>query len=101
MGRMDEGPKFGTDSARAPTAGELINEGLRQRQAHGVAAAVPFFEQAARLEPNSHLPCFMLGNAASELGDLDAAVVHYERARDLAPNDHVIRYNIGLNHFWR
>lgn len=43
----------------------------------------------------------MLGNAATELGDLDAAVVHYARARDLAPNDHVIHYNLGLSHFWR
>jgi protein O-GlcNAc transferase len=85
----------------ASSAGELINEGLQQRQRHGAAAARPFFERAAQLEPNSHIPCFMLGNAASELGDLDVAVLHYERARDLQPNDHVIRYNLGLNNLWR
>jgi protein O-GlcNAc transferase len=87
--------------ARAPTAGELINEGLRQRREHGVAAAQPFFETAAQLEPNSHVPFFMLGNVASELGDLDTAVRHYAHARDLHPNDHVVRYNLGLNHLWR
>jgi protein O-GlcNAc transferase len=88
-------------SPPAPTVAELINEGLRQRQLRGVAAAVSFFERAAQLEPNSHLPFFMLGNAASELDDLDAAVLNYARARDLQPNDHVIRYNLGLNQLWR
>jgi protein O-GlcNAc transferase len=83
------------------TSAELINEGLRHRQERGVAAAQPFFEKAAQLEPNSHLPFFMLGNVASELGDLDTAVRQYERARDLQPNDHVIRYNLGLNQLWR
>ena len=83
------------------SATELINEGLRQRQQLGTAAAVPFFERAVLAEPHSHQPLFMLGNAAAELGDMDAAVVHYARARDLAPNDHVIRYNLGLCHFWR
>jgi protein O-GlcNAc transferase len=87
-------------SAPTPTAAELINEGLRQRQERGVAAAQPFFERAAQLEPHSHVPFFMLGNVASELGDLDTAVRRYERARDLQPNDHVIRYNLGLNHLW-
>jgi predicted O-linked N-acetylglucosamine transferase (SPINDLY family) len=43
----------------------------------------------------------MLGNVASELGDLDVAVAHYQRARDLQPSDHVIRYNLGLNQHWR
>jgi protein O-GlcNAc transferase len=87
-------------SAPAPTAAELINEGLRQRQERGVGAAQPFFERAAQLEPNSHVPFFMLGNVASELGDLDTAVRCYARARDLQPNDYVIRYNLGLNHLW-
>ena len=89
------------DAAPAPVAKDLINEGLRQRQRAGAAAAQPFFEQAAQLEPNSHVPWFMLGNAASELGDLDAAVAYYARARDLHPTDHVIRYNLGLNQLWR
>jgi protein O-GlcNAc transferase len=88
-------------SAPAPSAGELINEGLRQRQQVGTAAARPYFERAAQLEPNSHVPWFMLGNVASELGDLDAAVTHYEHARDLNPSDHVIRYNLGLNQLSR
>jgi protein O-GlcNAc transferase len=83
------------------SARELIDQGLQQRQKYGTAAALTFFERAAQLEPNSHLPFFMLGNAASELDDLDAAVLHYERARDLQPNDHVIRYNLGLNQLWR
>lgn len=87
--------------ATPPSASELINEGLRQRQQHGAAAAVPFFERAAQLEPNSHMPVLMLGNAWSELGELDSAVLHYERARDLQPNNHVIRYNLGLNQLWR
>jgi protein O-GlcNAc transferase len=86
--------------ASAPTMAELINEGLRQRQERGVAAAQPFFERAAQLEPGSHLPYFMLGNVASELSDLDTAVRCYQRARDLQPNDHVIRYNLGLSHLW-
>jgi len=43
----------------------------------------------------------MLGNVASELGDLDVAAHHYLRARDLQPGDHIIRYNLGLNHLWR
>jgi protein O-GlcNAc transferase len=89
------------DTAPAPSASELINEGLRQRQRVGAEAARPFFERAAQLEPNSHVPWFMLGNVASELGDLDVAVAHYARARDLYPRDHVIRYNLGLNELWR
>ena len=84
-----------------PDARELINEGLRQRQQVGTRAALPFFERAAQLEPNSHVPWFMLGNVASELGDLDAAVAHYAHASDLHPADHVIRYNLGLNQLWR
>ncbi len=87
-------------SATALTAAELISEGLRHRQERGVAAAQPFFERAAQVKPDFHLPYFMLGNVASELGDLDTAVRHYERARDLQPNDYVIRYNLGLNHLW-
>jgi len=83
------------------SASELINEGLRQRQQAGAAAARPYFEKAAKLEPNSHIPWFMLGNVASELGELDAAVTHYEHARDLHPNDHVVRYNLGLNQLSR
>jgi protein O-GlcNAc transferase len=102
-------PPSPTPSAVAPTAavlpaasaGELINEGLRQRRERGVAAAQPFFEAAARLEPHSHVPYFMLGNVASELGDLDTAVRRYAQARDLQPSDHVVRYNLGLNHLWR
>ena len=43
----------------------------------------------------------MLGNVASELGELDAAVAHYEHARDLNPSDHVIHYNLGLNQLSR
>ncbi len=89
------------DPAPAPSASELINEGLRQRQRVGTEAARPYFERAAQLEPNSHVPWFMLGNVASELGDLDVAVAHYEHSRDLHPSDHVIRYNLGLNQFWR
>jgi protein O-GlcNAc transferase len=88
-------------AAPAPTASELINEGLRERQRVGAAAAQPFFERAAHLEPHSHVPWFMLGNVASELGDLDVAVGHYTRARDLSPSDHVVRYNLGLNQMWR
>jgi len=89
------------DSAPAQSASELINEGLRQRQRTGVEAARPYFEKAAQLEPNSHVPWFMLGNVASELGDLDSAVAHYAHARDLNAGDHVIRYNLGLNQLWR
>lgn len=87
--------------AVSQSARELINEGLRQRERHGTQAALDLFERAAQLEPNSHLPFFMLGNASTELGDLDAAVAYYERARDLQPNNHVIHYNLGLSHFWR
>jgi len=47
------------------------------------------------------MPVLMLGNAWSELGELDSAVLYYERARDLQPNNHVIRYNLGLNQLWR
>jgi protein O-GlcNAc transferase len=83
------------------SASDLINEGLRQRQLFDAAAARPYFEKAALLEPGSYVPWFMLGNVASELGDLDAAVAHYAHARDLNPSDHVIRYNLGLNQFWR
>jgi protein O-GlcNAc transferase len=89
------------NAAPAQSASELINEGLRQRQQVGTEAARPFFERAAQLEPNSHVPWFMLGNVASELGELDAAVAHYTHARDLHPSDHVIRYNLGLNQLWR
>jgi predicted O-linked N-acetylglucosamine transferase (SPINDLY family)/Tfp pilus assembly protein PilF len=89
------------DSAPALSASELISEGLRQRQRVGVQAARPYFERAAQLEPNSHVPWLMLGNVASELGDLDVAVAHYAHARGLHPSDHVLRYNLGLNQFLR
>jgi predicted O-linked N-acetylglucosamine transferase (SPINDLY family) len=94
-------PAATPDPAPPPSANELINEGLRQRQQFGAEAARPYFERAAQLEPNSHVPWFMLGNVASELGDLDVAVAHYEHARDLSPSDHVILYNLGLNQHWR
>jgi protein O-GlcNAc transferase len=80
---------------------ELIKEGLRLRQERGAAAAIPLFEKASRLEPTSHLPFFMLGNAISELGDLDGAVRHFVRARDLQPREPAIRFNLGLRHLWR
>jgi predicted O-linked N-acetylglucosamine transferase (SPINDLY family) len=89
------------DSAPALSASELINEGLQQRQRVGVQAARPYFERAAQLEPNSHVPWLMLGNVASELGDLDVAVAHYAHARDLHPSDHVVLYNLGLNQYLR
>jgi len=97
---IDPAPTVGGTTA-TPSASELINEGLRQRQQVGTAAARPYFEGAAKLEPNSHVPWFMLGNVASELGELDDAVAHYEHARDLNPSDHVIHYNLGLNQLSR
>jgi protein O-GlcNAc transferase len=108
-GAADEVPRPAAPAAKSltpapapkPTASELISEGLRHRVESGVAAAKPFFEEAAQLEPNSYVPYFMLGNVASESGELDTAVRHYERARDLQPSDHVVRYNLGLNHLWR
>src|SRR5215472_19239699 len=83
------------------SASDLISEGLRQRQQQGTAAALPFFERAAQLAPDFHMPFLMLGNALTELGELDSAVPHYQRARDIQPNNHVIRYNLGLIHMWR
>jgi protein O-GlcNAc transferase len=80
---------------------ELIKEGLRQRLEHGAPAALPFFEKAAEIDPTSHLPFFMLGNATSELGDLDTAVRYFVRARDLCPNEYVIRFNLGLHQLLR
>src|SRR5262245_18555466 len=79
----------------------FVREGLEARRRDGAAAAVPFFERAAQLAPNSHVPAFMLGNAASELGCLDEAVTFYRRSIDLQPSDPVIRYNLGLCQFWR
>ena len=87
--------------ASSPSADDLIHEGLRQREQFGVAAAIPLFERAAQLEPNSPLPLLMLGNAASELSDLDRAVPYYQAARDLEPKNYLIRYNLGLNQLWR
>jgi protein O-GlcNAc transferase len=101
----ERGSPTASDPAAVPVLGapapslhadQLISEGLRQRQQYGAAAAIPAFERAAQLEPDSHLPMLMLGNAVSELGDLDGASDYYERARDLQPKDHVIRYNLGL-----
>jgi protein O-GlcNAc transferase len=94
-------PVVAANAAPAQSASELINEGLRQRQQAGTEAARPYFERAAQLEPDSHVPWFMLGNVASELGDLDVAVAHYEHARELNPRDHVIRHNLGLNQLSR
>src|ERR1700675_4002797 len=89
------------EPAGGPAAGRLLKQRLRQRRRAGTEAARPYFERAAQLEPNAPVPWFMLGNVASELGDLDAAVAHYAHARDLNPSDHVIRYNLGLNQHWR
>jgi protein O-GlcNAc transferase len=88
-------------AAAPPDANELINEGLLLRKQSGAAAALPLFERAAELAPNSYVPFLMLGNASSEMNELDRAVVYFERARDLEPNNPVIRYNLGLNHLWR
>jgi predicted O-linked N-acetylglucosamine transferase (SPINDLY family) len=85
----------------SPSAEELISEGLRQRRQFGPAAAIPWFERAAQLDPNSHMPLLMLGNAASEASDLDRAVGYYQAARDLKPKDYLVRYNLGLNQLWR
>ena len=90
-----------TENAAQTGASELISEGLLRREQAGAAAALPLFEQAAELAPNSYLPFLMLGNAASEMDDLDRAATYFERARDLEPSNHVIRYNLGLNHLWR
>jgi hypothetical protein len=79
--RWEEDPTapMNRSSGSGSNARELIN-GLGKRQAHDASAAF-ILERAAQLELNFHLPSFMLGNAACELGDLDAAVRHYERAR--------------------
>jgi protein O-GlcNAc transferase len=98
---INAAPIAAPNAAPAPSAGDLIREGLRERQRLGTAAARSYFERAAQLEPKSHVPWFMLGNVASELGELDAAVAHYAHARDLNPSDHVIRYNLGLNQLSR
>ncbi len=82
--------------APSQSANELVQEGLRLRQQHGLQAAIPLFERAAQIEPYSHLPLLMLGNVATELGDLDRAANYYGRARDLEPKNHVVRYNLGL-----
>jgi protein O-GlcNAc transferase len=83
------------------TMRELVNEGLRRVQARDVAAALTLFEKAAELEPDSHIPPFMLGNAFSQMGDLDTAANHYLRARGLRPSEAVIRFNFGLNELTR
>jgi protein O-GlcNAc transferase len=88
-------------AAAPPDANELISEGVLLRGQSGAAAALPLFERAAELAPNSYLPFLMLGNASSEMNDLDRAVDYFERARDLEPDNAVIRYNLGLNHLWR
>ena len=83
-------------SGTSLNASELVNEGLKQRQQNGARAALPLFERAALLEPGSHLPLLMLGNANSEINHFDQAAVYYERARDIEPKDAVVRYNFGL-----
>lgn len=80
----------------ALSASELIKDGLQLRQQFGAAAAIPLFERAAQLEPSSHLPLLMLGNAASEVWDLDRAADYYEAACNLQPKNALIRYNLGL-----
>lgn len=99
-GRLSASASPAVPVPAALTMAELVEEGLRRRQQQGMEAAAPFFQRAAEIEPNSHVPRFMLGNVASESGDLDAAVFHYEQARTLRPTDHVIRYNLGLNLLW-
>ena len=88
-------------SETSPSATELVSEGLQQRQRNGARAALPLFERAAQIEPHSHLPLLMLGNANSELGHFDQAAAYYERARDLEPKNDVVRYNLGLCHLSR
>jgi protein O-GlcNAc transferase len=95
------GAPVNESAAEQTGATDMIREGLLRREQAGAAAALPLFEQAAELAPNSYLPFLMLGNAASEMEDLDRAASYFERARDLEPNNHVIRYNLGLNHLWR
>lgn len=80
---------------------DFVNEGLRRVQTGDVAAALALFEKAAEIEPGSHIPPFMLGNAFSHMGDLDTAAIHYLRARGLRPSEAVIRFNSGLNELSR
>ncbi len=72
-------------------ANELIAEGLRRRQEHGVAAALDCFNRAAQLEPNSHLPFFMLGNVPrfeqSPLRDEKRFAANFEQALRAAWRD--------------
>jgi protein O-GlcNAc transferase len=80
---------------------DFVNEGLRRVQTLDVAAALTLFEKAAEIEPDSHIPPFMLGNAFSHMGDLDMAATHYRRARGLKSSEAVIRFNFGLNELSR
>jgi protein O-GlcNAc transferase len=80
----------------ALSANDLVNEGLQERKLNGPRSALPLFERATQIEPNSHLPLLMLGNVNSELGDFDQAAAYYERARDIEPKNHIVRYNLGL-----
>jgi protein O-GlcNAc transferase len=83
------------------TMRDYVNEGLRRVQSRDVAAALPLFQKAAEIEPDSHIPPFMLGNAFSHMGDLDTAANHYQRARGLRSSEAVIRFNFGLNELTR
>ncbi len=83
------------------TMRDLVNEGLRRVENRDVAAALTLFEKAAEIDPDSHIPPFMLGNAFSHLGDLDTAANHYQRARGLRSSEAVIRFNLGLNELAR
>ena len=80
---------------------DFVNEGLRLVHARDLGAALARFEKAAEIEPDSHIPPFMLGNAFSQMGDLDTAANHYRRARGLRSGEAVIRFNFGLNELTR
>src|ERR1700675_2809629 len=95
--RASQNPAIGESAAAPSSASDLINQGLIRRAQDGAAAALPLFEQAAKLAPNSYVPFLMLGNATNELDELDRAAAYFERARDLEPNNHVVRYNLGIN----
>jgi tetratricopeptide (TPR) repeat protein len=91
------------DAASAPAPGasadDLIAHGKALVAKNQYAEAMPFFERATRLAPNSFDAWFSLGYVCNMLGRSEEALMAYERALALDPTNAAARNNKG-NALW-
>ncbi len=82
--------------AKASEFYRLFNLAKERADRGDAAAAIPLFEQALELSPDSVRGNTHLANALSRKGRLDEAVAHYRKALDINPEYIEAQTNIGV-----